>query len=130
MFWSAATDCDEWTGSPKRRRSAFPGVRTRMSNAAFRRRGTAIGVDVKLAAALACNGLLDGAFFSSPPRHTRPRLMLCVRHLTLATGARQLTAMNGQLHRSGGAMPCQDLARGCLTRRSGGAGTARGVAEK
>src|SRR5689334_4051475 len=36
----------------------FPGIRTRMSNAAFRRRGTALGVNEKLAAALACNALL------------------------------------------------------------------------
>src|SRR5689334_4104115 len=74
--------------------------------------------------ALRCNGLLDSASFSAPPRHTLPRFILGVRHLTLGPGARQLTAMNGQAHPSGGAAHCQECARGCLTRRSAGPRTA------
>src|SRR5689334_11168539 len=71
--------------------------------------------------ALACNGWLDSASFSSPPRHILPRLILCVAHHTHWVRARQLATMNGQLHGSGGAAPCQGRIRGCLTRRSGGA---------
>src|SRR5689334_24760345 len=44
-----------------------------------------------------------------------------VKQITLGLGARKLTAMSGQAHRSGGAEPCQAPASGGLTWRSAGA---------
>ena len=92
-----------------------------MSNAAFSGRERCNEAMRAVRFALRCNGLLDNASFSSPPR-LLAALSNNVVHLTQSFGARQLTAMKRGHSQRGGVR----IWPGSRTRRSNAAFSGRG----